>query len=133
MTRVQIVVAGVLLAAPALAGAQAAPAGIATAVRPLTTVAPVSPFDGIELTVEQRAKLRAIASVSRTEDGATSRRPHAAEPLAEAQRASLQRIAERHNAAVRAVLTPAQLARLDANLHARREHDRAVTPTGSRK
>ena len=77
--------------------------------------APFNVFDGLELTAEQHAQVRVLTQESREARKAIFARQRTGKAPSDADREELLRQAEAHNAAVRALLTPAQQARLAAN------------------
>jgi Spy/CpxP family protein refolding chaperone len=84
--------------------------------RTLARAAQVNVFEGLNLTDAQHAQMRIITERSRAARLAILTRQVGRQPLSTADRDELRRIGEAHNAAVRALLTPAQQTRLDANL-----------------
>ena len=86
------------------------------------------------LSATQEASLRAITSATQGKQRAILARQVAGTPLSHADHEALAAIAQAHNAAVQAVLTPAQQARLDARRVAVEAAQRArgLTPRGGR-
>lgn len=118
-TRVLAVCA--VLGSPRFADAQSPPAANPRP-SPAADAEEANPFVGLELEPAQRAKILALTTGSRAAADAILARQRAGAPLSLEDRTALREIAERHNAAVDATLTPAQHASLIANV--RRLNDR---------
>jgi hypothetical protein len=76
-----------------------------------------SPFEGLTLTEAQHAQLKRLNEATKAARRALlDKQRNKTTPLSAADAAELQRTAVTHNEAVRAILTPQQRVRLDANL-----------------
>jgi hypothetical protein len=110
--------AGLTLAAPAaqaqqVAGAPVTPAARASAKHRAQSAAVV--LVGITLDSAQRVKARQQSERTRTAWSDIMRRQVRGTPMSAADRAALKQLVDAHTAANRAILTPAQRARYDAN------------------
>jgi len=78
------------------------------------------PLAAVGLTAPQRAQIAALSTTFRQQQQVIFERRQAGVPMLASDQAALWQLGETHNAAVRAVLTPAQLTTLDAWLKERR-------------
>ena len=110
-----VVTALLALASAPVASAQTSAAPPApTGTTPSTL--PQGPFDGLALSETQRARIQKSTADTRAATQAILRRQRPPAPPPSADQRRLREIVDGHNAAVRAVLTPGQRERLDANM-----------------
>jgi len=83
------------------------------------------PFPDLGLTTAQRAKIASLTDATRAQQRAILARRAAGKPLTKADQEALAQVAQAHNAAYRAVLTPAQLMQLEAHRTAVEAQQRA--------
>ena len=110
----------------AVAGPRHSAAAQAPTVTAGASVADSSPFAGLSLTAEQRARLKALSLATQASRRAILQRQVNGTALSAPDRAELSRLARAHNAAVQAILTPGQRNGLEASVarRARVEHER---------
>ena len=107
--------AAVTLAAPAALAQQAAAPPSARAAGPRRGPSAAVLLAGISLDSTQRAKARQQSERTRAAWTEIMQRQVRGTPMSAADRAALKQLVETHTAANRALLTPAQRARYDAN------------------
>jgi hypothetical protein len=94
----------------------AAPAAIAARLNFLAAPQPFNPFAGLDLTSAQRAQIKALTFRTRAAQRSILARQAKAKGPSKDDFAQLKQLADAHNAAIRALLTPIQQQRFAANL-----------------
>jgi hypothetical protein len=120
-----------LVASHAVIAQTSSPSGTSATTPVRVSPADIGPglYDGVVFTAAQLAAINAAAAAAQAKVEPIMRKLPPGILPAGADRTALDLITQEHNAAIRALLTPEQRARVDANIRAQQERRAAQTST----